>query len=86
MKIFHNSFKIIYELLCFIFVETFKEGKVACCGNGPFRAFHCCGGRLGVKDYELDKNPYEYVFFESVHSTDRPINFMLSTDGVDVAM
>ena len=56
-------------------LEGFKEGKVACCGTRPYRGFYSCGGKSGVKDYELCKNPNEYVFFDSAHSTDRANQF-----------
>ncbi|KAF3450557.1 hypothetical protein FNV43_RR06644 [Rhamnella rubrinervis] len=49
----------------------FKEGKVACCGSGPYRGIFSCGGRRGLKVYELCDNPSEYVFFDSAHPTER---------------
>ncbi|KAF3450554.1 hypothetical protein FNV43_RR06641 [Rhamnella rubrinervis] len=42
----------------------FKEGKVACCGSGPYRGIYSCGGRRGVKEFELCQNVSEYVFFD----------------------
>ncbi|PON62544.1 SGNH hydrolase-type esterase domain containing protein [Trema orientale] len=49
----------------------FKEGKVACCGNGPYRGIFSCGGRRGVKEYYLCDNVSEYVFFDSAHPSER---------------
>lgn len=49
----------------------FKEGKIACCGSGPFRGLSSCGGKSSIKEYELCSNVSEYVFFDSVHPTDR---------------
>ncbi|KAL6137364.1 hypothetical protein ACLB2K_062656 [Fragaria x ananassa] len=49
----------------------FKEGKTACCGSGPYRGISSCGGKRGVTDYELCDNVTDYVFFDSVHPTER---------------
>ncbi|KAH7547011.1 hypothetical protein FEM48_Zijuj01G0261700 [Ziziphus jujuba var. spinosa] len=49
----------------------FKEGKVACCGSGPYRGILSCGGRRGVTEYYLCDNVNEYVFFDSSHPTER---------------
>ncbi|XP_015900704.3 GDSL esterase/lipase 2-like [Ziziphus jujuba] len=49
----------------------FKEAKAACCGSGPFRGIFSCGGKRGVKEYYLCQNPSEYVFFDSIHLTER---------------
>ncbi|KAM7483936.1 hypothetical protein LguiB_008519 [Lonicera macranthoides] len=48
----------------------FKEGGRACCGSGPFRGQNSCGGKRGIKEYELCKNPSEYLFFDSGHPTE----------------
>ncbi|XAR51290.1 hypothetical protein NMG60_11005884 [Bertholletia excelsa] len=48
----------------------FKEGKSACCGSGPYRGINSCGGKRGVKEYELCGNPNEYVFFDSGHPSE----------------
>ncbi|XAR49844.1 hypothetical protein NMG60_11004001, partial [Bertholletia excelsa] len=48
----------------------FKEAKSACCGSGPFRGLNSCGGKRGVKEYELCSNPREYVFFDFAHPTE----------------
>ncbi|KAF4354476.1 hypothetical protein F8388_018345 [Cannabis sativa] len=51
--------------------EGFKEGMVACCGSGPYRGVLSCGGKRGVKEYDLCENPSQYLFFDSGHLTDR---------------
>ncbi|KAL6137363.1 hypothetical protein ACLB2K_062655 [Fragaria x ananassa] len=49
----------------------FKEGKVACCGSGPFRGTFSCGGQRGTKEYDLCPNTSDHVFFDSGHPTER---------------
>lgn len=49
----------------------FEQGKVACCGSGPYRGTFSCGGERGIKEYYLCPNASEYVFFDSVHPTER---------------
>ncbi|XP_062074588.1 GDSL esterase/lipase 1-like [Humulus lupulus] len=49
----------------------FKEAKEACCGSGPYRGYFSCGGRRGVKEYELCENVTDYVFFDSTHPTEK---------------
>ncbi|KAG5563171.1 hypothetical protein RHGRI_005803 [Rhododendron griersonianum] len=49
----------------------FKEGKSACCGSGPYRGVNSCGGKRGVKEYELCSNPSEFVFFDAAHPNER---------------
>ncbi|KAF7124646.1 hypothetical protein RHSIM_Rhsim12G0212600 [Rhododendron simsii] len=49
----------------------FKDGKSACCGSGPYRGVNSCGGKRGVKEYELCSNPNEYVFFDFGHPTEK---------------
>lgn len=48
-----------------------KEVKSACCGIGALRGRDSCGGKRGIKEYELCENPEEYVFFDANHGTDR---------------
>lgn len=50
--------------------KGFKEGSVACCGSGPYKGYHSCGGKRAVKDYDLCENPSEYVLFDSLHPTE----------------
>ncbi|XP_020213924.1 GDSL esterase/lipase 5 [Cajanus cajan] len=64
---FNLSFDVINNPLKY----GFKEGDVACCGSGSYRGYYSCGGKRVVKDYELCENPSEYVFFDSVHPTER---------------
>ncbi|XP_010273222.1 PREDICTED: GDSL esterase/lipase 5-like [Nelumbo nucifera] len=49
----------------------FKEGITACCGSGPFRGIYSCGGRRGVKRYELCDKVSEYVWWDSFHPSER---------------
>ncbi|XP_034209271.1 GDSL esterase/lipase 2-like [Prunus dulcis] len=49
----------------------FVEGKVACCGSGPYGGIFNCGGMKISKKYNLCKNVSEYVFFDSSHPTER---------------
>lgn len=49
----------------------FKDGKMACCGSGPYRGILSCGGKKGVTEYYLCPNPSEYLFFDSGHLTER---------------
>ena len=51
--------------------EGFKESEVACCGSGPYRGISSCGGRRGVKDFQLCQYVSEHVFFDSTHPTER---------------
>lgn len=47
-----------------------KEG-IACCGSGPFRGIPSCGGKRGMKRYELCDNPDEYLFFDDAHPSEK---------------
>ncbi|KAI9102989.1 hypothetical protein K1719_023428 [Acacia pycnantha] len=49
---------------------AFKEGRVACCGGGANRGDDSCGGKRGIKKYELCEKVNNYVFFDSLHLTD----------------
>ncbi|XP_021688461.2 GDSL esterase/lipase 2 [Hevea brasiliensis] len=49
----------------------FVEGKVACCGTGPYRGMGNCGGMDATKEYELCENPSEYLFFDGGHPTEK---------------
>ncbi|XP_015902178.3 GDSL esterase/lipase 1 isoform X1 [Ziziphus jujuba] len=49
----------------------FKEGKVACCGSGPYKGILSCGGKRDVAEYYLCDNVTEYLFFDSAHPTER---------------
>ncbi|PKI50412.1 hypothetical protein CRG98_029162 [Punica granatum] len=49
----------------------FKEGKKACCGSGLYRGNFSCGGKRGEAEYELCRDPSEYVFFDSIHPSER---------------
>lgn len=51
--------------------EGFKQGESACCGTGQFGGVYSCGGKRGVKEFELCENPNEYVFWDSYHLTEK---------------
>ncbi|MBA0864443.1 hypothetical protein Goshw_002950 [Gossypium schwendimanii] len=49
----------------------FKEGETACCGTGEYRGVLSCGGKRPVKEFQLCKHPQKYVFWDSLHLTER---------------
>ncbi|KAE8077002.1 hypothetical protein FH972_015612 [Carpinus fangiana] len=49
----------------------FKEGRIACCGSGPYRGINSCGGKRSVERFELCGNASEYVFFDFAHPSER---------------
>ncbi|XP_010552193.1 PREDICTED: GDSL esterase/lipase 5 isoform X1 [Tarenaya hassleriana] len=49
----------------------FKEGEGACCGAGEYRGVFSCGGKRLVKEFELCENPNDYVFWDSIHFTEK---------------
>lgn len=51
--------------------EGFNDGVNACCGTGPYRGIHTCGGKTGVTDYELCDNAGDYVWWDSFHPTEK---------------
>nr|XP_043617077.1 GDSL lipase-like [Erigeron canadensis] len=48
----------------------FKVSDSACCGSGPFRGINSCGGKRGIKEFELCDNINDYVFFDALHPTE----------------
>ncbi|CAN1827852.1 GDSL esterase/lipase 5 [Linum perenne] len=51
-------------------LHRLKEGEEACCGTGKWRGVYSCGGKRTVKEFEVCKHPYEYVFWDSFHLTE----------------
>lgn len=49
----------------------FKEGKVACCGSGPYRGILSCGGKRTIKEYQLCDDASEHLFFDGSHPTEK---------------
>ncbi|XP_073146660.1 GDSL esterase/lipase 5 [Henckelia pumila] len=47
-----------------------KESKKACCGTGSLNGIFSCGGKRLVKEFELCKNPDEFIFWDSYHLTE----------------
>lgn len=73
---YHMFFPVAKFYLCYnsplrCRCKGFKEGKIACCGSGPYRGRPSCVGKRRIKEYELCSNVSEYVFFDSGHPTDR---------------
>ncbi|XP_015902184.3 GDSL esterase/lipase 1 isoform X3 [Ziziphus jujuba] len=71
------GFPSLWPLECLPFTRRleleggFKEGKVACCGSGPYKGILSCGGKRDVAEYYLCDNVTEYLFFDSAHPTER---------------
>ncbi|KAL2336363.1 hypothetical protein Fmac_010809 [Flemingia macrophylla] len=55
-------------------IEFVKEGKIACCGVGPFRRSGC-GEASKV---EVCSKPSEYLWFDSAHQVER-VNLQMAT-------
>ncbi|KAE7998992.1 hypothetical protein FH972_003480 [Carpinus fangiana] len=74
-----EGFKYSYTNLCSLLTERmnnpskygFKEGKMGCCGTGPYRGIPSCGGKRSLKEYELCGNASEYLFFDAAHPSER---------------
>lgn len=47
----------------------FTEGKISCCGSGPYRGIPSCGERSN--EYELREKVSDFLFFDSVHPTEK---------------
>jgi hypothetical protein len=52
-------------------IYGFKQGEDACCGLGKHRGIFSCGGKRGVKEYELCENRDEIMWFDSYHPTEK---------------
>ncbi|XP_059456468.1 GDSL esterase/lipase 1-like [Corylus avellana] len=69
---FTNLYNFITERMNNPLKYSFKEGKMGCCGSGPYRGIQSCGGKRSIKDqYELCGNPSEYLFFDSAHPSEK---------------
>ncbi|KAG5006333.1 hypothetical protein JHK82_024294 [Glycine max] len=49
----------------------FKDKINACCGSGPFGGIFTCGGTMKVRKYNLCDNVEEYVWWDSIHGTEK---------------
>ncbi|KAG4990801.1 hypothetical protein JHK87_024258 [Glycine soja] len=49
----------------------FKDKINACCGSGPFGGIFTCGGTMKVTKYNLCDNVEEYVWWDSIHGTEK---------------
>ncbi|KAF7843657.1 GDSL esterase/lipase 5 [Senna tora] len=70
-----NSYDLISDMIDNPSKYGFKEGKVACCGSGPYRGHNSCGGKRGDQYYELCENPNEFVFFDAIHLSEKAYKF-----------
>nr|POE67597.1 gdsl esterase/lipase 1 [Quercus suber] len=53
-------------------LQSFMEGKIACCGSGPYRGLPSCGGKRSVgSEYEICRKTSDYVFFDAAHPTEK---------------
>ncbi|KAJ7951445.1 GDSL esterase/lipase [Quillaja saponaria] len=70
-----NFYDSLTEMMVFPSKYGFKERKAACCGSGPYRGYSSCGGKRGLREYELCGNVTEHVFFDS-HPTERASQYI----------
>lgn len=67
----------------------FTESISACCGSGPYRGIFSCSGQGNSTTYKLCHNPKEYIFWDSVHPSDRMYKELAALawtgDAVDIA-
>lgn len=43
----------------------------ACCGTGPYGGIFTCGGTKKVTDYQLCDNADDFVWWDSLHPTEK---------------
>lgn len=48
-----------------------KVANMGCCGSGPFRGIFSCGGKRGVKEFELCEDVEDFFFFDAVHASQK---------------
>ncbi|WRX14501.1 GDSL lipase/esterase - like 10 [Theobroma cacao] len=51
----YNFYKTVGERLSNPSKYGFKDATTACCGSGLFRGIYSCGGKRGIKEYELSR-------------------------------
>ena len=72
---FHRLIASFYSIFIFIFNfvgNGFVEGKIACCGSGPYRGLPSCGGKRSIGSvYELCRKTSDYVFFGAAYPTEK---------------
>ncbi|XP_059458021.1 GDSL esterase/lipase 1-like isoform X1 [Corylus avellana] len=67
-----NLYNFITERMNNPLKYGFKEGRMGCCGSGPYRGIQSCGRKRSINDqYELCGNPSEYLFFDSAHPSEK---------------
>ena len=62
----------------------FKESRIACCGTGPYRGMFSCGGKRSIKEYKLCENVSEYVFFDSIHPSEKASQQFVELSGMEL--
>ncbi|KAK6282283.1 PREDICTED: GDSL esterase/lipase 5 [Theobroma cacao] len=67
----YNFYKTVGERLSNPSKYGFKDATTACCGSGLFRGIYSCGGKRGIKEYELCEHPSEKLFFDSYHPSEK---------------
>ncbi|XP_007042987.2 PREDICTED: GDSL esterase/lipase 1 [Theobroma cacao] len=67
----YNFYKTISERLNNPSKYGFKDATTACCGSGVYRGTYSCGGKRGIKEYELCENSSENFFFDSYHPSEK---------------
>ncbi|EXC01347.1 GDSL esterase/lipase 1 [Morus notabilis] len=67
----HDFYTSFGEILENPLKYGFKEVNVACCGTGPSRGVFSCGGNREVKEFELCNNASDFLFFDSLHPTEK---------------
>ncbi|KAJ0007981.1 hypothetical protein Pint_29429 [Pistacia integerrima] len=66
----HDLYSSLGEIIDSPSRYGFKEAT-ACCGIGPGRGKNTCGGKGANKEYQLCKDPGEYLFFDAGHPSEK---------------
>ncbi|KAJ0987471.1 hypothetical protein J5N97_005827 [Dioscorea zingiberensis] len=66
-----NFFEWMDKRIQFPSEYGFKDAVNACCGKGEFRGINSCGGRKKVVDYEECEVSSEYLWWDSVHVSEK---------------
>ncbi|KAF4382936.1 hypothetical protein G4B88_010107 [Cannabis sativa] len=66
-----NFYDWLYDRINHPTKHGFKDGVKACCGTGPYGGIYSCGGRKNITEYQLCPDVDDYVWWDSVHATQR---------------
>ncbi|KAK8550454.1 hypothetical protein V6N13_118972 [Hibiscus sabdariffa] len=66
-----NMYQFVNERLSNPSKYGFKNATTACCGSGPYGGVNSCGGKRGVREYDLCDNPADFFFFDSYHLSEK---------------